>query len=181
MKGAIPLSARSNTSGWQRRERKQNASIEQRLAKREGGTEADEIQAALRLICLLLSLKRSLIKEWRGLFAASYVVLLPGCRYFCLVCQRSGTASLLGQVLLRWIWKQINQAISGSRHFSLTLRVPAAPPLSRVSALLQDPFNLEQTKESGKKIQPGSLWPIFGCSPPLFFLLSSVTPHLYLI
>lgn len=122
MKGAIPLSARSNTSGWQRRERKQNASIEQRLAKRGGGTEADEIQAALRLICLLLSLKQSLIKEWRGLFAASYVLLLPGCQYFCLVCQRSGAASLLGQVLLRWIWKQINQAISGSRHFSLTLR-----------------------------------------------------------
>lgn len=56
-----------------------------------------------------------------------------------------------GSGSLQWIWKQINQAISGSRHFSLTLPVPAAPPLSCVSALLQDPFNLEQTKESGKR------------------------------
>lgn len=73
-----------------------------------------------------------------------------------------------GSGSVQWIWKQINQAISGSRHFSLTLPVPAAPPLSRVSALLQDPFNLERTKESGTKMQPVALWPIFGC----FFLCS---------
>lgn len=100
MKGAIPLSAHSNTSGWQRRERKQNASIEERRARREGGElRRDEIHAALRLIWLLLSLKRSLIKEWQGLFATSCAVLLPGCRHFCLVCERSAPASLLGQVL----------------------------------------------------------------------------------
>lgn len=79
-----------------------------------------------------------------------------------------------GSDSLQWMCKQINQAISGSRHFSLTLPVPAAPPLSRVSALLQDLFNLERTKGSGKKIQPVSFWPIFGCSP-MFSLLASVT------
>lgn len=63
MKGAIPLSAHSNTSGWRRGGRKQNASIEQTCKERRRGTEADEIHAALRLIWLLLSLKRSLIKE----------------------------------------------------------------------------------------------------------------------
>lgn len=37
----------------------------------------------------------------------------------------------------------MKQAISVSRHFSLTLAAPAAPPLSRVSALSRCSFNLE--------------------------------------
>lgn len=62
MKGAIPLSANGNTSGWERREckgkgeGKQDASTEQKYAKREGGElKHDWIHAAVRLIWLRLS------------------------------------------------------------------------------------------------------------------------------